>query len=132
MFQAGRRVSSTNEKFLESESLPTLKPFVFDHNQPPDIHLPRVKYFTKKVCYLESSIEETETEDDVFFDRTDLLEEIMPPKTAPQLHDSFQEKVEEFNEISSIVEQTGKPPDGDTLGELDDLNKAKSLPNLST
>ena len=31
--QAGRRISSTDEKFLESESLATLKPFVFDHNQ---------------------------------------------------------------------------------------------------
>ena len=135
--QAGRRVSSTDDQFLESESLPTLKPFVFDHNQDNQYSVwpPRHPSSEGEILFEESllprgllaSIEETETEDDVFFDTANLVEEIMPPKAAPtpaQLFDSFEEKVEEFNDIAKIVEQTGKPPDSDTLGELDDLNKA--------
>ena len=31
--EAGRRVSSTDHQFLESNTHPALKPFVFDHNE---------------------------------------------------------------------------------------------------
>ena len=73
--QAGRRVSSTDEKFLESESLPTLKPFVFDHNQDNQYSVwpPRHPSSESEILYEESllprellaSIEETETEEDI-------------------------------------------------------------------
>ena len=134
--QAGRRISSTNEKFLESESLPTLKPFVFDHNQdsqysvwPPRHPSSESEIFEESLLPREllACINEESVEDDVFYDEdSSLIEEVvMPPKGNPaQLHLNFKEKVEEFDEVKAVVDRYGEPPPEDTLEELKELNKA--------
>ena len=50
----------------------------------------------------------------------------MPPKavatpTAAQLHETFKDKVDEFDSMSDCVETIGKTPDSDTLMEMNTI-----------
>ena len=144
------RVSSTNDRFLENNSPPPIHQFVFDHNEdnqysvwPPRHPSSESQLFEETLLPrdLLASINEEGLEDDVFFDEdSNLLEEVMPPKTSTQIHTIFKEKVEEFDELKADVDRHGKPPSEDILEELKELNKAirksatdlkKSDPNIS-
>ena len=135
--EAGRRVSSTDNQFLENYSHPALKPFVFDYNQdnnysawPHRFPSSESDVFNEESLLpreLLESIEE-DSEGSVFFDEdSHLLEEVMPPKAAPtasQIHATFLEKIEEFDDIKNDADQLGEPPDDGTIDELGDLNNA--------
>ena len=140
------RVSSTDDQFLERDLPPVINQFVFDYNRDNQYSVwPPRHPSSEGEIFLEENLlpkellaaiqeEGTEGEDELFFDATTLIEEAtMGPKPAPtvaQLYDKFKERVDEFNELTEVVGETGEPPDKDTLNDLDNLNQTiKSLVN---
>ena len=136
--QAGR-VSSTDEHFLDRELPPAIKPFVFDYNNqdnqysvwpPRNLSSEPDLFFEESLLPREllASIEEEDIDDNVFLEEdTNTIEETMPPKAAPtpaQIYATFKERVEEFDDIKSVVDELGRVPPEDTLQELSDINKA--------
>ena len=135
--QAGR-VSSTDEQFLDREVPPVIKPFIFDYNQDNQYSVwpPRNPSSEPNLFFEESllprellaSIEEEDIDDNVFLEEdSNTTEETMPPKAAPtpaHIYATFKERVEEFDDIKSVVDELGSVPPEDTLQELSDINKA--------
>ena len=127
-----RRQSSTDNQFLDHENPPRVtrsKPFVFseDQTQPYSHWPPRNPSEESDHLYAESLLpagllDPVIEVDEVFFDSN--LEVTMPPKAAPtaaQLHETFTEKVEDFDAIAEEVETAGETPDVETLAELNSI-----------
>ena len=136
--QAGR-VSSTDEQFLDREVPPVIKPFIFDYNQDNQYSVwpPRNPSSEPNLFFEESllprellaSIEEEDIDDNVFLEEDSNTKETMPPKAAPtpaHIYATFKERVEEFDDIKSVVDELGSVPPEDTLQELSDINKNHS------
>ena len=113
--QAGR-VSSTDDQFIDRDLPPEYNQFVFDYNRDNQYSVwPLSNLSSESVTILEENllpknllvaIDEEGTEDEVFFDNNSLIEEVMGPKAPPtleQLHDKFDERVVDFNEIVQLT-----------------------------
>ena len=138
-----RRQSSTDEQFLDHENplvVNRINPFVFseDQTQTYSHWPPRNPSEESDNLFAESLLPAglldpvREAEEEVFFDfepEDSTCEVTMPPKappTAAQLHETFKDKVDEFDSYSDCVETTGATPDSETLSELDSMMKTVS------
>ena len=60
-----------------------------------------------------------------FFETNPSLMENVPSKTAAEIYNEFEEKVEEFEDIVHVVDQLEEPPDAETISDPEDENIAK-------
>ena len=127
-----RKQSSTDIQFLDKEDSPvqTLQPFVFEENsdKPYSVWPPRNPSSDSEVWIEENFLpagllDTVEEEADEVFDISEVIGrklEItrMPPKPSPtpvQIHDSFMEKLDDWDEMKAWAEDLGADVGTDTL-----------------
>jgi len=84
--------------------------------KPPDATAPNL---TSQTQNAETAFKDEEN----FFENNPSLMENVPSKTAAEIYDEFEEKVEEFEDIVHVVDQLEEPPDAETMKELAGINK---------
>lgn len=86
--------------------------------KPPDATAPNLPSQTQNA---ETAFKDEEN----FFENNPSLMENVPSKTAAEIYNEFEEKVEEFEDIVHVVDQLEEPPDAETISDPEDENIAK-------